>query len=221
MAVGVVLSGSGFDGTEGIKAIKREGGITLVQDATAAFASMPQSAIATGCVDFILPPADLSRELVRIGAHAPSFVALPPRGFEEPEYLQVLAAMRKSSGVDFASYKHSTLRRRIQRRLFLRGSTDLPAYVDLLSREPAEIAALCEEVLIHVTSFFREPAAFEALQAQVLPRVCENRPPDLPIRIWVPGCSTGEEVYSIAICLLEFLGEAQRECARSRSSEPT
>jgi len=210
LAVGVVLSGSGFDGTEGIKAIKKHGGITLVQNASASFVSMPQSAIATGCVDFILPPTGLGRELVRIGSHAPSLVAVPPRGFEEREYLQVLAAMRTSSGVDFAGYKHSTLRRRIQRRLFLRGLTDLPAYLDLLTREPSEIAALCEEVLIHVTSFFREPAAFEALRARVFPKLCENRPSDRPVRIWIPGCSTGEEVYSIAISLLEYLGESQR-----------
>ena len=93
LAVGVVLSGSGSDGSEGIQAIKTEGGITLVQDATASFGSMPQSAIATGCVDFILPPAAIGRELVRIGAHAPSLVALPPQGFEQREYLPILAVM--------------------------------------------------------------------------------------------------------------------------------
>jgi len=211
LAVGVVLSGSGFDGTEGIKAIKREGGIALAQDATAAFGSMPESAIATGCVDFILPPAGLARELARIGAHAPSFIAPLPRGVDEPEYPRILAAMRKVSGVDFASYKHSTIQRRIQRRLFLRGLTDLGAYAELLARDPAEIAKLCEEVLIHVTGFFREPEAFEALRTNVFPKLCADRARDAPIRVWVPGCSTGEEVYSIAISLLEFLGEAHKD----------
>lgn len=211
LAVGVVLSGSGFDGTDGTKAIKREGGITLVQDATASFVSMPQSAIATGCVDCILPPAGIGRELVRIGAHGPSLVAVPPRGFEEPEYLQILVLMGRSSGVDFASYKHSTLRRRIQRRLFLRGVADLAAYLELLKREPSEISALCEEVLIHVTGFFREPEAFKALRARTFPALCENRPRNVAIRVWVPGCSTGEEVYSIAISLLEFLGETHQD----------
>jgi two-component system CheB/CheR fusion protein len=211
LAVGVVLSGSGFDGTEGIRAIKREGGITLAQDTTAAFGSMPESAIATGCVDFILPPGGLARELLRIGAHGTWLAAAPPRATDEPEYRLILAAMQKASGVDFASYKHSTIQRRIQRRLFLCGLTDVAAYAELLKRDPAELEKLCEEVLIHVTGFFREPEAFEALRALVLPALCERRTQDTPIRVWVPGCSTGEEVYSIAICLLEFLGDAHRD----------
>ena len=210
LAVGVVLSGSGFDGTKGIKAIKQEGGITLAQDASAAFDSMPRSAVATGCVDFILPPAGLARELARIGAHAPS-VAAPPRASDALEYRSILAAMRKASGVDFASYKDSTIRRRIERRLLLRGLTDLAAYVELLEREPDEVGKLCEEVLIHVTGFFREPEAFEVLRTHVFPKLCEDRSLDAPIRVWVPGCSTGEEVYSIAICLLEFLEERHHD----------
>jgi two-component system CheB/CheR fusion protein len=210
-AVSVVLSGSGFDGTKGIKAVKREGGITLAQDATASFGSMPESAIATGCVDFILPPAGLARELVRIGAHALSVVSVVPRAAEEPEYARILAAMRKASGVDFASYKHSTIQRRVQRRLFLRGLADLTAYRELLALDPGEIGKLCEEVLIHVTGFFREPEAFEALRTQVFPKLCDNRLQGAPVRVWVPGCSTGEEVYSIAICLLEFMGEAHKD----------
>ena len=213
LAVGVVLSGSGFDGTEGIKAIKREGGIALAQDASAQYGSMPQSAIATGCVDFILPPAGLARELRRMGAHAPSFLARPQPRAEDRDYAQVLAAVRRVRGVDFASYKQTTIRRRLQRRLFLHGLTDLAAYAELLKREPAEVRALCEELLIHVTGFFREPEAFEALRTSVFPKLCESRPRDAPIRVWVPGCSTGEEVYSIAICLLEFLGEAHKDLA--------
>jgi two-component system CheB/CheR fusion protein len=208
LAVGVVLSGSGFDGTEGIRAIKREGGIALAQDATAAFGSMPQSAIATGCVDFILPPEGLARELVRIGAHGTWLTAVPG---DEPEYRAIVTAMRRVSGVDFASYKRSTLQRRIHRRLFLRGLTDVPAYAQLLKSDPTEVERLCEEVLIHVTGFFREPEAFDALRALVLPKLLENRPHDAPLRVWVPGCSTGEEVYSLAICLLEFLGETHKD----------
>jgi two-component system CheB/CheR fusion protein len=207
LAVGVVLSGSGFDGTEGIKVIKREGGITLAQDTSAQYGSMPQSAVATGCVDLVLPPAGLAREITRIGAHAPSFARAPLQGTGDPDYQQILSAMRKSSGIDFASYKHSTLRRRLERRLLLRGLTDLPAYLELLRTDPAETAALCEEVLIHVTGFFREPEAFDALRTLVFPKLCQDRPGDAAIRVWVPGCSTGEEVYSIAICLLEFLGD--------------
>ena len=211
LAVGIVLSGSGFDGTEGIKALKREGGITLAQDASAQYESMPQSAIATGCVDLALPPGGLARELKRIGAHAPMFVSAPLRSAEDRDYLQILAAMRKSSGIDFARYKQTTLRRRLERRLLLRGLSDLAAYLELLRREPAEADALCEEVLIHVTGFFREPEAFEALRTHVFGRLCEDRPGDAAIRVWVPGCSTGEEVYSIAISLLEFLGDGREE----------
>ncbi len=211
LAGGVVLSGTGFDGTEGIQAIKREGGITLAQDTTAQYGGMPENAIATGCIDFILPPAGLARELRRLGAHAPLLRKAAQSEADERDYLQILAEMRAASGVDFASYKHATLRRRLERRLFFRGLADLSAYLELLKRDPAEVAALCEEALIHVTGFFRDPEAFEALRTEVFPKLCEGRRRDAPIRIWVPGCSTGEEVYSIAICLREFLGDARRE----------
>jgi two-component system CheB/CheR fusion protein len=210
LSVGVVLSGSGFDGTEGVKAIKREGGIVLAQDEGASFRSMPQSAVATGCVDCILPPAGLAREIARIGANGPALRAMSPSELEEPDYVQVLAAMRKASGVDFASYKPSTVRRRLQRRIFLRGLSDLAGYLELLKADPDEIGKLCEEALIHVTGFFREPKSFEVLRTVVFPKLCEDRPSESTLRVWVPGCSTGEEVYSIAICLLEFLGETHK-----------
>lgn len=205
LALGVVLSGTGFDGSEGIKAIKREGGITLAQDSTAQHTNMPESAVATGCVDFVLPPAALAREIERFGSRAPNtrFDAV----VKDRDYQQILQVMRKASGVDFASYKHSTIRRRLERRLFFRGLSDLPAYLALLRRDPSEVAALCEEALIHVTGFFRDPEAFDALRTHVFPKLCQQRPRDAAVRIWVPGCSTGEEVYSIAICLLEFLEE--------------
>jgi two-component system CheB/CheR fusion protein len=210
LAVGVVLSGSGFDGTEGIKAIKREGGITLAQDETAQIKSMPESAIATGCVDLVRPPAGLAGELRRLGAHVPALRVKSGPEVEERDYLQILGAMRRASGVDFTGHKPTTIRRRLQRRLFFHGLADLPSYLEVLKRDAAEVDALCEEVLIHVTGFFRDPEAFEALRTQVFPRLCEGRPRDAAIRIWVPGCSTGEEVYSIAIRLLEFLDETQR-----------
>ena len=119
--------------------------------------------------------------------------------------------MRRASGVDFASYKHTTIRRRIQRRLLLRGLADLRGLRrDARGANPPRSATLCEEVLIHVTSFFRDPEAFEALRTHVFPKLCEDRSRDAPIRVWVPGCSTGEEVYSLAICLLEFLEATPR-----------
>ncbi|MGD0679138.1 MAG: chemotaxis protein CheB [Polyangiaceae bacterium] len=212
LGAGVVLSGSGFDGTEGVKAIKREGGIALAQDATAEYASMPQSAVATGCVDFVLPAGGLARELRRLGSHAQSLRATSSQHqVEERDYRQILGALRNASGVDFSSYKPATIRRRLQRRLILHGLTDLPAYVELLKRDPAEVRALGEDVLIHVTGFFREPETFEALRSQVFPKLCEDPRRDSPIRVWVPGCSTGEELYSIAIALLEFLGDAHKD----------
>jgi two-component system CheB/CheR fusion protein len=211
LAAGVVLSGSGFDGTEGIKFIKREGGIGLAQDATAQYTSMPQSAAATGYVDFVLPPAGLAHELRRMGGHARSLSPRLGRRNEKRDYLQVLAAVRSVGGVDFASYKQTTIRRRLQRRLFIRGLTEISEYVALLRRDPAEVRALCEELLVHVTGFFREPEAFEALRTHVFPRLCEDRPRNAPIRVWVPAGSTGEEVYSIAICLIEFLEETQKD----------
>jgi two-component system, chemotaxis family, CheB/CheR fusion protein len=207
LAVGVVLSGTGYDATNGIKAIKGHGGIALAQDSTAQHAGMPESAIATGCVDFVMAPPRLAQELARLGAHPPPIRASRAK---DHDYLEVLAAVRKTSGVDFANYKQSTIRRRLERRLFLRGCTELGAYLELLKRDPTEASALSEDLLIHVTNFFREPDAFEALRVQVLPKLLQ-RLGDAPLRIWVPGCSTGEEVYSIAMCVLEFLGEAHRD----------
>lgn len=207
LAAAVVLSGTGADGTEGVKAIKREGGITLAQDDSAQYGNMPESAIATGCVDASLPPAGIARELRRLGAEKPALRMALQAGVEGREYPQILAAVRKGTGVDFTSYKHSTIRRRLERRLFFRGVADLRAYLELLSSDPSEIAALCEEALIHVTGFFRDLAAFDALRTEVFPKICEGRQRDRPIRIWVPGCSSGEEVYSIAIGLLEALEE--------------
>ncbi|HEX2870536.1 MAG TPA: CheR family methyltransferase [Polyangiaceae bacterium] len=211
LAVGVVLSGSGFDGAEGLRAIKKAGGITLAQDDSATFAGMPESAVGTGCVDVIAAPSILARELVRVGASAPLLKLSPALELSAPDHAQVLSVMSKASGVDFAKYKPSTLQRRIQRRVILRGVSDLPAYLQLLKAEPAEVAALCEEVLIHVTSFFRDPAALEAVCEQVLPKLCQGRASENVIRVWVPGCSTGEEVYSIAICLVEYLEASNRE----------
>jgi len=210
-AVGVVLSGNGFDGTHGTKAIKREGGITLAQDETAEYASMPQNAVASGCVDFILPPVGLARELRRLGEYIPLLKSVPEPGSTDRDYLQILAAMRRASGVDFTNYKHTTIRRRLERRLFFRGLSDLRSYVELLKRDPSEVAALCEEALIHVTGFFRDAEAFETLRTAVFPKLCAGRRRDLPIRVWVPGCSTGEEVYSLAISLTEFLGEERSD----------
>ena len=209
-AIGVILSGTASDGTRGLKEIKEAGGITFAQDQTARFAGMPQSAVAAGCVDYVLPPAQIAAELLRIARH-PSQARLdevPPKAAPEEEdvFLRILRLLSDSTGVDFVHYKHSTLRRRIERRLVLRRLQTLDEYLRCLHDDESERQKLFEEVLIPVTSFFRDPEVFEALKQVVFPRLLENRPPDVPVRIWIAGCASGEEAYSVAICLLEYLG---------------
>jgi two-component system CheB/CheR fusion protein len=207
-ALGVILSGTASDGTLGLQAIKAAGGITFAQEMrTAKFDGMPGSAIAAGAVDFILPPAAIARQLVAI-ARASHIASEPREALEPPgdrELAKILRLVRNSTGVDFTHYKHSTLARRIKRRMALRGFEKLEDYSRDLEQNREETNALCENCFITVTAFFREPAVFEELKKKVFPALVENRGPADPIRIWVPGCATGEEAYSIAICLMEFL----------------
>jgi two-component system, chemotaxis family, CheB/CheR fusion protein len=205
-AIGVLLSGSGSDGSVGIRAIKAAGGITLAQNSSARYGSMPESAIATGCVDFVLSPTEIASELLRLGERPPAASAFDSSVHPDaPEFRALIAALRMSSSIDFANYKPATILRRAQRRMLMHRLFNLREYVELLGRDNAEVSALCEDVLIHVTGFFRDPATFEALTTHVFPQLLAGRPPGAPLRIWVAGCSTGEEVYSLAICLLEFL----------------
>ena len=211
IALGVILSGTASDGTLGLQAIKAAGGITFAQEkGTAKFDSMPGSAIAAGVVDFVLPTAGIARQLVAI-ARA-SRVPVEPREADEQsgeaELNKIFRLVRLATGVDFTYYKHSTLQRRIKRRMAVRGVEKLEDYSRDLERNRDEATALCESFFITVTSFFREPAFFEELKKRVFPALVENRGSENPIRIWVPGCSTGEEAYSIAICLTEFLENA-------------
>jgi two-component system, chemotaxis family, CheB/CheR fusion protein len=219
LAVGVILSGGHSDGMAGIKAIKRGGGITLAQTPMSAkFPGMPQSAIATGCVDFVLSPTEIAKKLMHLPDHsliaednAPAprdniTLEIIPTSDDE-SLASVFRVLRNSHGVDFALYKRSTLRRRLARRMAVHRVDTFSDYLVALESDPAESAALYRDFLIQVTGFFRDPEAFEGLAARVFPVVCEERSPKIPIRIWVPGCSTGEEVYSIAIALVEYLGE--------------
>jgi two-component system CheB/CheR fusion protein len=213
-AVGVVLSGADADGSDGIQAIKQAGGITFAQaPETARVPSMPRSAIATGCVDFVMPPNEIARELVRLAAH-PYLQPLPANddevnGADETEILRrVFRRVRASHGVDFARYKSSTLRRRLARRMAVQKIDRLSEYTDFLEHDAAETAALYQDFLIRVTSFFRDPESFRVLAEQVFPLLSAGRSPKEPIRVWVPGCATGEEVYSIAIALMESMGES-------------
>jgi two-component system, chemotaxis family, CheB/CheR fusion protein len=213
-AIGVVLSGTASDGTLGLKAIKAAGGICLAQDPqSAAFDGMPRSAIAGGCVDTVLPPDGLAREIARLAGG--SYLREPGEGSTHEVLLDadksaletIFAVLRKATGKDLAGYKKPTLLRRIRRRMALHQIDGIADYAGYLERHPAEVQELYQDLLINVTSFFRNPEIFAALRRDVFPRLLRDRAADAPVRVWVPGCSTGEEAYSIAICLLESLDD--------------
>jgi two-component system CheB/CheR fusion protein len=215
-AIGVILSGTASDGTLGLTAIKGEGGITFAQDThSAKYDGMPASAIAAGCVDFILPPEQIATELARVRNH-PFVAAVPSRSIEQDDgadtqMSQIFRLLRRTTRVDFSEYKSPTIGRRIQRRMVLHKMEKLADYVALLQHDRNEIHHLYEDLLINVTSFFRNPEAFDALKRIVYPAVLKSRRSHTSIRVWVPGCSTGEEAYSHAISLAEFLGEERAE----------
>lgn len=211
LAIGVILSGTGTDGTLGIKAIKEAGGITIAQDPeTAGYTGMPRSAIVSGGVDFVLAPERIGAELVRLAGQPPGMrEPLPAEPADDGEPFQrLLILVRRATGTDFSSYRKSTLVRRIRRRMLVRNMEHLADYLALLQREAAEVHALHQDLLINVTSFFRDAETFEALGKTVLPELLKNRSIDDPLRVWVPGCSTGEEAYSLAITLLEAAAAA-------------
>jgi two-component system CheB/CheR fusion protein len=245
-AVGVVLSGTANDGTMGLEAIKAEGGITFAQDDSAKYDSMPRSASAAGCVDLVLSPVQIAKELTRIAKHP--YVAGQPLAFsphaeaagaeateqetddtalpsgakdeagrelgagsESPvdAYKRVLLLLRNHSGVDFSLYKSTTILRRMTRRLVLNRQDSLSDYAGLLRGNAKELDALYADVLISVTSFFRNPETFDVLQHRILPELFKRRGDD-PLRCWVLGCSSGQEAYSIAIAFLEAAEKAPR-----------
>ena len=210
-AMGVVLSGTGSDGAEGLRAIKAEDGVTFAQDPkTAKFSGMPQAAIETGAVDFCLPIPELAKELTRIARHpfllrhdADKSATLE----DESELKKVLLLVRNAVGIDFSEYKLASIRRRLARRMALRRLATVEEYVRLLRNEPAEVQALFEDILIHVTSFFRDGEAFDSLKEHAFPDILEHKREGGTIRVWSAGCSTGEEAYSLLIVLLEFLAQ--------------
>ena len=221
MAIGVILSGTGADGTLGLESIKAEGGITFAQDPeTAKYDGMPRSAIDSGCVDFVLPPREIAKELQRIQQHP--YIRQEERGAEEqgkeledsvappPQeeaFAAILDQLRKTSGVDFHQYKPNTIHRRALRRTVILKLNTLGEYAKYLKEHPDEGPKLYDDVLIPVTSFFRDFEAFEALKAQVYPAIVKDKGNKGTIRMWAPGCSTGEETYSLAMTLLEYLGD--------------
>lgn len=211
-AIGVILSGTASDGTVGLEAIKAEGGITLVQDESAKYLSMPRSAIAAGCVDFVLSPKAIAAELARLAKHPylrgqgtppAQKAAAPTEGRAKSASQKILLQLLKHAGVDFSVYKPNTIQRRISRRMLLGRFETAEAYATALSGNAAEIDALFADLLIGVTSFFRNPEAYATLKAKVFPRIVKRRLSS-PIRVWTLGCSTGQEAYSIAMALVEY-----------------
>jgi two-component system CheB/CheR fusion protein len=221
-AIGVVLSGTATDGTLGLEDIKAEGGITFAQDDSAQQRGMPQSAIASGCVDFVLSPQAIAAEIARIGAH-PYVTAqqgLDDATKEEPEALgnksdfaPILEALQRATGIAFHQYKANTLLRRIKRRMVLKKEQSVEEYVALLRSDPEEVESLYQDILINVTSFFRNPETFEVLQRKIIPALLLKRARNDPLRIWVLGCSTGEEAYSLAMILSELIAASNEHAS--------
>ena len=212
-AIAIVMSGSGSDGSLGVCAIKAAGGITFAQEEKSAkYSGMPGSAIATGCVDFILQPDKIASELLRI-SHHPYLASAKPEKIaqaitaEGDTLSKLFILLRTATGVDFTYYKLSTIKRRVLRRMLLHRIETIENYIKYVREHPSEVEALYQDILINVTSFFREPKTYDALKSSVFPHIAGKASNDTPIRLWIPGGSTGEEAYSLAICLLEFLDE--------------
>ncbi len=208
-AICIVLSGTGSDGTLGVRAVKGEGGLVMVQTPESTeYDGMPRSALATGLVDYQLPPAEMPAAIMAYVAHAfgklsPSLVS-PPRK-EENILQKVFILLRAQTGHDFSQYKPSTIQRRIERRMALHQIATMDGYIKLMQQMPAEVEALFRDLLIGVTSFFRDSEAFKVVEEQIIPQLFIGKPVGSVIRVWVPGCSIGEEAYSLAILLQEHL----------------
>jgi two-component system CheB/CheR fusion protein len=214
-AICIILSGTATDGTLGLKAIKGEGGMAMVQDPDSAkYAGMPSSAIATGLVDFILPVEKIPVELVRYVQH-PYIERSESTGTAKQQFRscvqRILILIRTSTGHDFSNYKQTTIRRRIERRMAVHQLENIEKYETYLKRTVAEIDILFKDLLISVTSFFRDADAFEVLKVKVIPELIKNKYPENPLRIWVAGCATGEEAYSIAIVLAEVMDKLKKQ----------
>jgi two-component system CheB/CheR fusion protein len=208
-AVGIVLAGTGADGSVGLRAIKSAGGMVMAQDpAPPECEGMPQSAIATGLVDFQMPPAEMASQLLAYVAHSDKGLAAgtgAPAPLSAQALRQALALLHTETGHDFSHYKPSTIHQRIERRMAVHQMDDMQAYAELLQQKPAEVQALMQDLLIGVTSFFRDTEAFTFMQAQVVPGLFEGKALGSAIRVWCAACSTGQEAYSIAMLLVEHM----------------
>ena len=215
-SIGVVLSGTASDGSLGLQAIKLAGGTTIVQsEDSAEFNGMPHNAIATNQIDFILPPEDIAIKLAQIAGHprqqnAPLIIPISLTEGPDQDLIvaQIFSLLKSRIGIDFTNYKQSTIRRRLKRRMKLHQIYRLEDYVKFLNSKPTELDALFQDILINVTSFFRDPETFDVIKERVLPSLMMDRSDDQPLRIWIPACSTGEEAYSISMLILEIMGDS-------------
>jgi len=213
-AIGIILSGTGTDGTLGLKAIKGESGMTMAQEVESAkYGGMPRSAIAAGAIDVIRPVTQMPEQLIAYARglfKAPPLSDLAPMELDRAEILhKIFVLLRDRSGCDFSLYKANTSRRRIERRMNVHQIEDLNQYLRFVQVNPEELDTLFHELLIGVTSFFRDHQAFEVFAQKGLPLLFDNKPEGASVRIWVAGCSTGEEAYSLAMVLREYLSEAK------------
>jgi two-component system CheB/CheR fusion protein len=212
-AIGVVLSGMANDGTQGLRAIKVAGGVTFAQDESAAYHAMPQSAISEGVVDMVLSPKEIALEIARLSKHADIFqlthetVESAQDEMADKDLDKVLSFVKSAVGVDFGRYKKTTIRRRIIRRMLLYKLETVQDYILYLKQHPAEATTLYNDLLINVTSFFRDEQTMENLKKEILPGIIKSKPPGEIIRLWVAACSTGQEAYSLAMIIMEILGD--------------
>jgi PAS domain-containing protein len=210
-AVGIILSGTGADGTQGARSIKAEGGLVIAQDPKSTeFDGMPGSVIGAGLADLVLPPSAMAAQLIgykqRAFVRSPRARSAPPQP-QGNDLQKILILLRAHSGHDFSQYKPGTTHRRIERRMAIQQIETLEAYVKFAQRTPAEVEALFRDLLIGVTSFFRDPQAFAALEKQVIPLLLAGKAPGATVRVWSAGCSTGEEAYSLAKEELQSVNE--------------
>jgi two-component system, chemotaxis family, CheB/CheR fusion protein len=213
-AVCVVLSGTGAHGSLGLKAVNAAGGMAMVQDpSTDEYDRMPQCAIDTGLADYMLPPGKMPEELIKFVQHFVSGISEIPEPLAvEDDLAQVMALLRARTQFDFRFCRKRVLLRRVQRRMGLSNLDQLADYLALLHDKPEELTQLTRDLLISVTCFLRDPEMLEVLEAEVMPKLVDGRDPDTPIRVWVPGCATGEEVYSIAMLLIERIAATGKAC---------
>src|SRR6056297_503245 len=205
-AIGVVLSGTGSDGTLGVRAIKGEGGMVIAQNVDSTeYDGMPRSAIATGMVDFKLPPAEMPEKIIAYANHTQTNLIQNTDNEMQKENLmkKILVLLRVQTGHDFSEYKPSTIQRRIERRMAVNQIVSIENYVHFVQKMPEELDNLFKDMLIGVTKFFRDPEAFKELEENIIPKLFSGKNVNDVIRIWVPGCSTGEEAYSLAILMAE------------------